>query len=62
MNSDLLMALMVSKESFERLSGKQPLVLVCSQELSNEIGTDTIFGCPIEVDENLFGINDYFWM
>ena len=62
MNSDMLMALIVSKEKFEANAGHTAMVFVCSKELAEEIGTQTVLRCPVEVDETLFGINDYFWM
>ena len=62
MNSDLLMSLIISKEKFESTTGRTATVFVCSKELADEIGTETVLRCPIEVDETLFGINDYFWM
>lgn len=61
MSSDLLMALVVSKEKFEANAGHKATVFICSQQLADEIGTETVLRCPIEVDETLFGINDYFW-
>lgn len=61
MNSDLLMALIVSKEQFEANTGHKATVFVCSKELAEIISTETVLRCPIEVDETLFGINDYFW-
>lgn len=62
MNSDLLMALIISKEKFEATAGHTATVFVCSKELAEIISTETVLRCPIEVDETLFGINDYFWM
>lgn len=62
MNSDMLMALIVSKEKFEATAGHRATVFVCSKELADEIGTETVLRCAVEVDETLFGIKDYFWM
>lgn len=62
MNSDLLMVLIISKEKFESTTGHTATVFVCSKELAEIISTETVLRCPIEVDETLFGINDYFWM
>ena len=62
MNSDMLMALIVSKEKFEATAGHKATVFVCSKELADEIGTETVLRCPVEVDETLFGLNSYFWM
>ena len=62
LNNDILVALHFSKKAFEKSTGRQPLVFICSQELAQVIGTETIFGCAVEVDETLFGIKDYYWM
>ena len=62
LNNDILVALHFSKKAFEKTTGRQPLVFICSQELAQVIGTETIFGCVIEVDECLYSLNDYFWM
>ena len=62
MNSDLLMALIISKEQFEATARHTATVFVCSKELAEIIGTETVLRCPVEVDETLFGINDWFWM
>ncbi len=62
MNSDLLISLIISKEQFEATTGHTATVFVCSKELADEIGTQTVLRCPIEVDETLFGLNSYFWM
>ena len=62
MNSDMLMALIISKEMFEANAGHKATVFVCSKELADEIGTETVLRCPVEVDETLFGLNSYFWM
>ena len=62
MSSDLLMALVVSKEKFEANAGHKATVFICSKELSDEIGTETVLRCPIEVDECLYGLSSYFWM
>lgn len=61
MNSDLL-ALIVSKEKFEATTGHKATVFVCSKELADEIGTEYVLRCPVEVDECLYGLNSYFWM
>ena len=61
MNSDLLMALIVSKEQFEATTGHTATVFVCSKELSEIIGTETVLRCPVEIDECLYGFS-YFWM
>ena len=61
MNSDLLMALIVSKEQFEATTGHTATVFVCSKELSDRIGTETVLRCPVEIDECLYG-NSFFWM
>ena len=61
MNSDLLMALIVSKEQFEATTGHTAMVFICSQQLADEIGTETVLRCPIEIDECLYGLS-YFWM
>ena len=62
MNSDLLISLIISKEQFEATTGHRATVFVCSKELADEIGTETVLRCPVEVDETLFGIKDYYWM
>ena len=62
MNSDLLLVLIISKEKFEATAGHRATVFICSQQLADEIGTETVLRCPIEVDETLFGIKDYYWM
>ena len=62
LNNDILVALHFSKKAFEKSTGRQPLVFICSQELAEVIGTETIFGCPIEVDECLYGLSSCFWM
>ena len=61
MNSDLLMSLIISKEKFESTTGRTATVFVCSKELADEIGTETVLRCPVEVDECLYGYS-YFWM
>ena len=61
MNSDLLVALIVSKEKFEANAGHKATVFICSQQLADEIGTETVLRCPIEIDECLYGFS-YFWM
>ena len=40
MNSDMLMALIVSKEKFEATAGHRATVFVCSKELADEIVSD----------------------
>ena len=62
MNSELLMALIVSKEKFEANAGCKATVFVCSKELADEIGTETVLRCAVEVDECLYGLSNYFWM
>ena len=62
MDSNLLIALIVSKEKFEATNGRQALVFVCSKELADEIGTETVLRCPNEIDECLYGLSSYFWM
>ena len=62
MNSDLLMALVVSKEKFEANAGHKATVFVCSKELAEIIGTETVLRCPIEIDECLYGLSSCFWM
>ena len=62
MNSDLLMALIVSKQKFEATTGHAATVFVCSKELSEVISTETVLRCPIEIDECLYGLNSFFWM
>ena len=62
MNSDLLMSLIISKEKFEATTGHTATVFICSQQLADEIGTETVLRCAVEVDETLFGIKDYYWM
>ena len=61
MNSDLLMALIISKEQFEATAGHTATVFVCSKELAEIIGTETVLRCPVEIDECLYGFS-YFWM
>ena len=62
MNSDMLMSLIISKEKFESTTGHTATVFVCSKELADEIGTQTVLRCPIEIDECLYGLSSYFWM
>ena len=62
MNSDLLMSLIISKEKFESTTGCTATVFVCSKELADEIGTETVLRCAVEVDECLYGLSSYFWM
>ena len=62
MNSGMLMALIISKEKFESTTGHPAMVFVCSKELAEEIGTETVLRCPIEIDECLYGLNSFFWM
>ena len=61
MNSDLLMALIVSKEQFEATTGHTATVFICSRQLADEIGTETVLRCPNEIEECLNG-NSFLWM
>ena len=62
MNSDLLISLIISKEQFEANAGHTATVFVCSKELAEEIGTETVLRCPVEIDECLYGLNSFYWM
>ena len=62
MNSDILMALIISKEKFEANAGHKATVFICSQQLADEIGTETVLRRPVEIDECLYGLNSFYWM
>lgn len=52
---------LVSHQAYCKVNGCKPTMFLCSKELRLELGT-TILGLPIEIDDTLYGYNDFYWL
>lgn len=73
--TELIEALIFSKEAWERLTGEFATVFICSQQVKDEIERvfsmpyivdmeehiDTILGCRIEIDNSMNYYGGYSW-
>lgn len=54
-------AVLFSYQAYCKVNENKPTIFVCSKELRLELGT-TILGLPIEIDDTLYGYNDFYWL
>ena len=52
---------LVSYQAYCKVNENKPTIFVCSPQLRKELGT-TILGLPIEIDDTLYGYNDFYWL
>lgn len=52
---------LVSYQAYCKVNEYKPTIFVCSKELRLELG-ETVLGLQIEVDDTLYGYNDFYWL
>ena len=52
---------LVSYQAYSKVNGCKPTMFICSKELRTELG-ETVLGLEIEVDDTLYGYNDFYWL
>ena len=52
---------LVSYQAYCKVNGCKPTMFLCSPQLRAELG-QTVLGLEIEVDDTLYGYNDFYWL
>ena len=52
---------LVSYQAYCKVNEYKPNMFVCSPQLRKELG-ETVLGLEIEVDDTLYGYNDFYWL
>ena len=52
---------LVSYQAYCKVNENKPTMFICSKELRIELG-ETVLGLEIEIDDTLYGYNDFYWL